>query len=598
MRRACFILVVFVLMVMTCKSPTKVPLFTDLSGNWQFRFDPNSLGESEYWFQDRNDKDWFQIKVPNSYNAAFPDSNWYQGKGWYRMEFQIPTEWGEGRVIIKFLGVAIRCKVWLNGEFVGEHLFPYTGFRFDITDKITKTGKNLLVVMADNEILDMAIPDKKWTGWWNFGGINRQVFLEHCPEIAIEDATVTTTMTEGGKWRLRVTVQIQNKKTLLSGSLKLEVVDRNGKKKWRLKQRQEFPPGLTQLEFTEEFEGIEPWSPDTPNLYSLKLHLEGEDGSEHSKDIRFGFRQIDVQGTKIYLNGKVLQIKGISRHEFWPGSGMTVSELRTRLDLQDIKTLGCNIVRLAHYSQHPHVYDLCDELGLLVWSEIPAWQTDVKVLADSQVFDTFVKPQLQAMIEEHRNHPSVIVWSVGNEFKSDEPEAVEYVRRATEFVRSMDPTRLVTFASDRHEKDLCYEFVDVIAINEYYGWYYGTIHDIGGVLDNIHAKWPDKPILVAEVGSGSVIGWWNPNPGDSGKDYSESYQIKFLTTHLRQIYDPVRHDHVAGGILWLYNDFPDPQRIGHGHPPLCNYVNCKGLLTQDRQKKRAFEVVRELFSVL
>ena len=346
--------------------------------------------------------------MPGSYNAAFPDSAWYQGKGWYRTEFEIPAEWVGGRVMLRFLGVAIRTKVWLNGKFIGGHLFPYTGFHFDVTDKLNKTGINHLVVMADNEILDQAIPDKKWNGWWNFGGVNRQVLLEHLPDVTIDDVTVTTTMSGKGNWRLRISVQVKNNSSSVCGRLKLAVLDNNGKKKWQSKQRGEFPSGKKQFEFTEVLGGIEAWTPNTPNLYLLRLRSEGEDRSVHSKQVRFGFRQIETRGTQIFLNGEPLRVQGISRHELWPSTGMTVSEVRTRLDLQDIKSLGCNMVRLAHYSQHPRVYDICDELGLLVWSEIPAWQSSVKVLADSQVFATYVKPQLQEMITEHRNHPSAL----------------------------------------------------------------------------------------------------------------------------------------------------------------------------------------------
>jgi len=240
-------------------------------------------------------------------------------------------------------------------------------------------------------------------------------------------------------------------------------------------------------------------------------------------------------------------------------------------------------------------------MGFLVWTEIPAWQSSVAVLADDSVWRTSIVPQLEGLVQNYRTHPSIIIWSVGNEFDSDTEEGMNYVRRATRYVRALDRTRLVSFASDKHrpeDNDQSFQFVDVIAINEYYGWYYGTMQDVGPTLDRLHQKWPDKPIMISEVGSGAVPGIHNANPRNSGKDYSVEYQQKFLRTHLSQIYDETRRSYMAGAVLWIYNDFPDPHRVGGGHPVQNNYVNSKGLVTQDRQRKPAFDTVKEIFHAL
>jgi beta-galactosidase/beta-glucuronidase len=240
-------------------------------------------------------------------------------------------------------------------------------------------------------------------------------------------------------------------------------------------------------------------------------------------------------------------------------------------------------------------------MGFLIWTEIPAWKTDTEVLTDPGVWQKYGKPQLQSLVHNFRSHPSVVLWSVGNEFNSDSDLGAEYVQRSTQFVRSLDPTRLVSFASDRHrpgQTDNSFAFVDVIAVNEYYGWYYYTMNDVGDMLDRLHSDWPDKPILVAEFGSGSLQDMRNQNPEDSGKDYSIDYQNKFISRHLEQIYAPERRDYVVGSLVWLYNDFPDPHRVGSGHPVQNNYVNSKGLVTQDRTRKPAFDLVKEYFNQL
>jgi beta-glucuronidase len=186
---------------------------------------------------------------------------------------------------------------------------------------------------------------------------------------------------------------------------------------------------------------------------------------------------------------------------------------------------------------------------------------------------------------------------VGNEFPSDREPVAKYVARATALVRELDPTRLVTFASDRREKDIAFDSVDFIAINEYFGWYYGAIPDFAGVLDKVHEKWPGKPIVVSEFGSESIVGWKNAALKDSGMDYSEDYHMKLVGTHLGYIFDPARSGYMSGALLWVYADFPNPsafQRLP-AHPPVAAYMNLKGLVTDDRRHKRVWAVVQRAF---
>ena len=222
----------------------------------------------------------------------------------------------------------------------------------------------------------------------------------------------------------------------------------------------------------------------------------------------------------------------------YPGAGMTLSREQVRKDLADIKALGANFVRLAHYSDAEQAYELADEMGLMLWSEIPAWQSRPETLGSDEVWNSYGAPQLREMIAQRRAHPSVVVWSVGNEFASDKEPVRQYVARATALVREIDPSRLVTFASDRRERDISFGTVDFIAINEYFGWYYGAIPDLAANLDTLHRRWPDKPIVVSEFGAEGILGWKNPAPADRGMDYSEDYQLKLVGTHLGYILDP------------------------------------------------------------
>jgi beta-glucuronidase len=201
------------------------------------------------------------------------------------------------------------------------------------------------------------------------------------------------------------------------------------------------------------------------------------------------------------------------------------------------------------------------------------------------------------MIAQRRTHPSVVVWSVGNEFPSDREPVARYVARATALVREIDPTRLVTFASDRRERDIAFDSADFIAINEYFGWYYGSISDFAGNLDKMHEKWPTKPIVVSEFGAEGILGWKNSSPPDTGMDYSEDHQVKLVGTHLSYILDPARKSYMAGALLWVYADFPNPSAFQRSpaHPPIAAYMNCKGLVTDDRRHKRVGETVAAAF---
>jgi beta-glucuronidase len=568
---------------------------TNLSGAWDFRFDPDSKGEQQGWHQAAGQTGWTKIRVPGSYNQARYSLLPYQGKAWYRTTFKAPPGSAGDHIFLQFGGVTIRSKIWVNGILIGEHLFPYTRFEFDITSAVRRDSLNALAVLVDNEILEKAIPDKKWTGWWNFGGINRAVFLESRPAVHTGDIAITTTRNGAGGWSLELRLNTRNSGAAANGSISARVATSGGKPLWTSSRRLSFAPGATSAIFRAEFPQAEPWSPASPVLHTLTVTTATPFGS-HARSLRFGFRQIEVKGTQFLLNGQPVFFKGVNRHEMLRGAGMTLTPEETRRDLEDIKALGSNFVRTAHYTQDESFFDLADELGLLVWTEIPAWQTRAEVLGDEQVWRVYGEPQLREMVDGYKHHTSIVVWSVGNEFPSDKQPVADYVARGIKFVRSLDPTRLVTFASDRHLRDISFAHVDFIAVNEYYGWYYGKLGDLGPVLDKLHQQWPVKPIIVAEFGSEEIPGWRNPDTGDSGTwDYSEDYHIKLLASHLEQILAPSRREYVRGALVWVYNDFPNPSSFGRLHPVMASYTNSKGLVTEDRQRKRSWAEVRRFF---
>jgi beta-galactosidase/beta-glucuronidase len=570
----------------------------DLGGIWDFRYDADSRGEAGAWYSSDAGPAWTRIQVPGSFDQALRNDVLYQGKAWYRTWFEVAPATA-ARVLLRFDGVAIRSKVWVNGALAGEHLFPYTGFTLDVT-ALVRTGANRLVLLADNQLLKDAIPDTNCTGWWNYGGINRGVWLETVPEVYATDLAATTKRNAAGGWDLEIGATLRNAGAAARGAtptaLMAVLSDARGRTVWTKDWMEMSAPGVATTSAGGVVRDVDAWSPQRPALYRLTLTV-GTEGSHFETTAPVGFRQIEVKGTKILLNGEPVFFKGVNYHEMYPGAGMTLTREQVRRDLLDMKALGANFVRLAHYQHDRQVYELADELGLMVWSEIPAWQTHAETLGSDAVWEAYGAPQLKETIAQRRMHPSVVVWSVGNEFPSDREPVAKYVARATALVRELDPTRLVTFASDRREKDISFDSVDFIAINEYFGWYYGAIGDFAGVLDKMHQQWPGKPIIVSEFGSESILGWQNAAPKDSAMDYSEDYHIKLVGTHLGYIFDPARSGYMSGALLWVYADFPNPSAFQRSpaHPPVAAYLNLKGLVTEDRRHKRVWAVVQRAF---
>ncbi len=440
----------------------------DLSGTWQYRFDPIGYGEEKGW-QEPGHRTWNTIEVPGSFNTE--QEKWYNGIVWYRRSFHLSQHWADEHFFLQFLAVNLRCKVWVNGEFVGENIFPYLPFQFDITSVVRPGETNWVVVQVNNEIIEEAVPDRNWHGWWNFGGIIREVYLIHRPALFTNEVIVRTSLTGENNWNLELLLNTYNLEETTKATFEVSLLDQTGRRIWNGVGQRQVLAGRTQFSFNIHQENVRPWSPDDPYLYSIRVITSQEDRNlQHQWLQQFGFREIRIDGTQLVLNDKPLTIRGVSRHEMYPEVEMSPSRDHIRSDLEAIKNLGCNFIRTAHYANHPDFYELADEMGFLVWSEIPAWQTSTDVLTDRAVWNNCIRPQLETLVTYYRSHPCIIIWSVGNEFDSDTEPGARYAERATNFVRGLDPDRLVTFASDRHrpgQLDQSFRFVDIIAVNEY-----------------------------------------------------------------------------------------------------------------------------------
>lgn len=563
----------------------------DLSGIWRFRADPNKVGEKEGWFKtDYDDSNWRDFKVPGVWNEGREAGvEWnYSGYGWFRRWFTVPKGWRGYRLDLNFLAVYLIADVWLNGRHLGTHRGGYTAFSFDVTDELNYDGPNLLVVRADNTGRRFQVP---WHSidWWNCGGISREVYLERRPLFSVRRLFITPHLTP--KAGIDLDVDFEDRglnpsevkvyaevrfegRTVARTNLMTLRPDRDGR--WHLSRRIDIPDP-------------HPWSPDTPDLYRLYLfwRLKGERMWWRLSD-RFGLREVEVRDTKLYLNGEEIFLQGVALHQDYPGMGSAVSKRAQREDLMRIKRLNANFVRLGHYPFHPYSLDVCDEIGLLAWMEIPVWQNSPEELADEEMYRNWVKPQLDEMIDQYYNHPSIIFWSVGNEFSrawlpnKEPPQTIRYVERTTRHVRSRDRSRLVTYASAASTGYGTWKFLDLIGKPLHYGWFHSkNVYDVRSQVELIHKYAPRKPILAIELCGMSEEGDHAGYGAD--KRWSMEYHDKLLRVLLQSLM--IRKEYVCGVTVWTLADLKGGRERG-----------TYGLFTRDRKVKFLYDTVRNLFT--
>jgi beta-glucuronidase len=320
------------------------------------------------------------------------------------------------------------------------------------------------------------------------------------------------------------------------------------------------------------------WSPDTPVLYDAEVVYGGDKIGD-----RVGFRQIERRGTDIVLNGEPLFLRGISVHEDDAALGKVTNEADLRARFDHARELGCNYLRLAHYPHHELAAQLADELGFLLWEEIPVyWAIDFENPATYRDAEN----QLSELIKRDRNRASVVIWSVGNE-NPDTDARLDFMKNLAETAKRLDPTRLtsaaclVNHARNRIEDRLA-QHIDVIGLNEYYGWYEEDFEDLAAIGENSD---PDRPVVISETGADGVIGGKGPKTGLFSEDYMAEVYTKQIATLRRLAY-------VKGMSPWILYDF----RVERRQNIFQNGYNHKGLIAADKKtKKKAFHILAEYY---
>ncbi len=568
-----------------------------LDGDWHERTDPRGSGVREGFQRSASLAGWTPTTVPDAANAGdFSEQSYLGSVHWYRKDFLRPTTTPRSRWILRFESVNYRATVWLNGRAIGRHTGAYLPFEVD-AGKL-KEGVNRLVVRVDSRRALTDVPslavrrDGRFVGgWWNYTGILREVYLRPVDVLDLRNVFVRPSLPcRTCAATLAIDALIQNMTGRAAvGTLEVRVgghVDEPA-------PRRVGPRRAGRVRASVRIEKPELWSPENPHLYPVKLRLRDETGRLlQTYDVRAGIRSYEVKRGLLLLNGRPVSLRGASLHEDTPdrGAALTASDIRQSFSL--LRELGATMTR-AHYPMHPLALELADRYGILVWSEIPVYQMEDRLFRNDGVRRQSVR-MLREMVLRDRNHPSVVVWSVGNENTTRPgPGFRRYVRQAKRAVRRLDPTRLVGVAFPGYPnvgRVSLYGNLDALGMNDYFGWYPGpadTIsrrEDLGPYLDRLHEEYPRQALFVTEFGAEAN------RSGLVGVKGTFDFQRDFLAYHLDAF---AARPFVNAALVWILRDFRVKPGYDGGNPEPSPPLNTKGLVDDAGNRKPSFDLVRQ-----
>jgi len=550
-----------------------------LNGKWQVLVDPyaSGIGDWKAVWKDRTAKEkheFFEygfddnvvLDVPGDFNTQRPELTWLEGSVWYRKAF-VHDVAATRRVFVHFGGANQRADVFLNGRKLGSHEGGFTPFQFEVTD-LLQAGENRLLVHVNNERRKDGIPAQGFD-WFNYGGLTRDVDLVETPRTYIRDYFIQ--LAPNSLRRVEGWVQLaghapQQPVTVRIPELGVDL------------RTQANAEGYARLRFEAAFAL---WSPAQPKLYRVQIATP-----EDTVEENIGFRSLAVRGDEILLNGEPVFLRGVNLHEEIDSRRAYSADDARRL-LDQAKQLGANFVRLAHYPHSEHLVRLADRLGLLLWQEIPVYQgIDFGAAGMRTKLDTM----LSEMIGRDRNRAAVALWGIANE-TAPGPQRNAALAALAQSSRRLDPTRLVSAALygpsfDDHGLTIADPLVaslDVVGVNEYFGWYMPWPTEPEQVL------WKPfgKPLLISEFGAEARLG--NRGAKDVASAWNEEFQAEFYRRQLRML---KQIPFLRGTAPWVLMDFRSPVRL---HPYQAGY-NRKGLLSEQGERKLAWQVIHDYYT--
>ena len=511
------------------------------------------------------------VNIPHTWNnldGQDGGGNYYRGTCWYYKKLgKIVLEENEV-AYLEFEGAHSIVDVYLNGKLLTHHEGGFSTFRVRIDENLN--NENLLVVSVDNSENDKVYP--QWADFTFFGGIYRNVNLIITNKVHFDldyygGPGVMVTPTVEGK---NAKVAVQCFASVAEGvEVVAEVFDADKKVVKVLKSQP--------LSFEFEIENVNLWDGiENPYLYTLRLNLVQNNVVVDNKDVRFGVRTFSVDPEKgFFLNGRSYPLRGVSRHQDRYNMGWAITKKEHKEDMELIKEVGANTIRLAHYQHDQYFYDLCDEYGMVVWAEIPFISMFLPKGRENTV------SQMKELVVQNYNHPSIVVWGLSNEITmgGENEELLANHRELNELCHSLDKTRLTTMAQvsmlDQHSE--MNQVSDILSYNHYFGWYGGDVEDNGVWFDDFHKLHPTHCFGISEYGCEAILKWHSSKPeqGDYTEEYQCYYHHKMLETFATRPYLWATH-------VWNMFDFAADNRDEGG----CKGRNNKGLVTYDRKTKK------------
>jgi len=562
-----------------------------LNGPWMFRFDPTSAGESQGWHRaETTTADWTTVTVPHTWQAS-EDRHAYQGNAWYRRTFHAPAHWAERFVRVEFEAVYHTANVWMNGLRLGDHFRKgYTAFSLDASPALRPGAENTLAVRVDNSFYDDMLPRGKSFDWAPDGGIIRPVNLLVTPRVFVEGLAVDAQPDlESRRTQVRARATLRNagpSEARLRINYRILEED-SGRQVAAFPQSPTLvlePGAREEVSVTAPPLSLGLWHFDRPTLYRLVVDLGQEGKLIHLASDTFGVRKFEVKDCAFFFNGERVRLMGVERMAgSHPQYGMAEPSSWIEHDHNDLKELNCVFTRV-HWQQDRRVLDYCDRQGILLQEEVPAWGPDTFKGMTGEPSAAIMQnglEQLREMIARDRNHPCVFAWGLCNEVDGQNPPAQKFIRRMAEEARKLDPTRLLTYASNTLQqtpaRDVAGE-LDFISWNEYFEtWQGGNLDSVRQNAREIHRAFPTKPIVVSEYG------YCECTPDRLGGD---ARRIEILKNHT-EVYR--EFDYVVGAIFFCYNDYRT--HIGDkGFGALKQRVH--GVVDLLGQRKPSFEALR------
>ncbi len=546
-----------------------------LDGSWEFRFEE---GKSYLEVSDPSFTATDRISVPGCYDMM-PKWLCKRGTGLYRRTFTLDKAVDNAWLVIDGMGLTGQFRI--DGRDLGTHPYPYA--RLEIETGPLSAGEHTLFAALDNRFdWNTQKLVRKYYDFYCFGGFYHGVSLSF----------------DNRKLFVRT-------RDIATGTVEIEAVNFASKDfdaSLVFDGKNAVPATFRNARATVKVPGFKLWSPEEPNLHTVSLTLP----QTAKVSARFGIRTIEAKDRRLWLNGKPLYLKGANRHESHPTFGASTPESLMVLDIQNLKSLGGNFFRGSHYQQSQRFLDYCDEMGVLIWEESLGWgngpQSDIKTkneLTDPDFIAAQLK-QTKEMVRTSFNHPSVIIFAYLNEFRSDTKEGKALSDKLCQVIRAEDSGRLISFACPGVWHDISAGAVDIVSFNIYPGWMGGNTGDsanlrrmlfssVTNIVNRIRELYPEKPIMVSEMGICSVYGHHDP----AGAQWTEEFEAEYDGVVIEAVFD---NPEICGLALWQFTDSRSFHRDGGTIRCKPFALNLAGLYDAYRRAKAVVPVVKAGFA--